>query len=292
MITIFTPTYNRLPRLKELYRSLQGQTCFDFEWIIVDDGSVDGTFEYILTHFINDLFQVKCFRQENSGKHIAINRGVAHASGNLFFIVDSDDLLTPDAVAFIQRAASQLPSNGKWGGIAGLRVYPDGRPIGTSFVGEFLDCPSLERWKHRIQGDKAEVFFTDVLKCFPFPQTPEEHFCPEALVWNRIAAAGYQLRWFNKPIYVCRYLPDGLTSHIRKHLAESLQNFAAYTKELIGYDLPLKLKLRALVSFSQACHERHVQRTQIAQWLGVGMIPSAIVQKLYVIYLLCKLFTR
>ena len=43
MITIFTPTYNRAYRLPNLYKSLQEQTCKDFEWLVVDDGSTDNT---------------------------------------------------------------------------------------------------------------------------------------------------------------------------------------------------------------------------------------------------------
>ena len=42
-ITVFTPTYNRAYILENLYRSLQRQTCTDFEWLVVDDGSSDNT---------------------------------------------------------------------------------------------------------------------------------------------------------------------------------------------------------------------------------------------------------
>lgn len=42
-ITVFTPTYNRAYILENLYRSLQRQTFVDFEWLVVDDGSSDGT---------------------------------------------------------------------------------------------------------------------------------------------------------------------------------------------------------------------------------------------------------
>ncbi|HBM98446.1 MAG TPA: hypothetical protein DD413_03380, partial [Ruminococcus sp.] len=40
-LTIITPTYNRKDLLKKCFQSLMKQTCFDFEWIIVDDGSTD-----------------------------------------------------------------------------------------------------------------------------------------------------------------------------------------------------------------------------------------------------------
>ena len=42
-LTVFTPTYNRASMLPRLYESLRSQTCYDFEWLIIDDGSVDDT---------------------------------------------------------------------------------------------------------------------------------------------------------------------------------------------------------------------------------------------------------
>lgn len=88
--TIFTPTYNRAYTLPALYQSLRNQTCMDFEWVIVDDGSTDNT-ETVCQGFKQDLFPISYFRQQNSGKHVAVNEGVKQAQGEWFFIVDSDD---------------------------------------------------------------------------------------------------------------------------------------------------------------------------------------------------------
>ena len=97
-ITVFTPTYNRAHLLPRLYKSLCAQTCKDFEWVIVDDGSVDDT-KSIIDGFINDnSITIRYFCQENGGKHRAINRGVKEAKGNLFFIADSDDTLPEKSI--------------------------------------------------------------------------------------------------------------------------------------------------------------------------------------------------
>lgn len=99
MVSVFTPTYNRAYILPVLYESLKRQTCSDFEWIIVDDGSTDNTEELITSWQMecND-FSIVYRKQKNGGKHTAINNGVTLAKYEWFFIVDSDDYLRNDAV--------------------------------------------------------------------------------------------------------------------------------------------------------------------------------------------------
>ena len=68
-ITVFTPTYNRAYTLRRLYESLRKQTQYDFEWLIVDDGSTDNT-ESLVQEFIreNSLFNIRYVKKENEGK--------------------------------------------------------------------------------------------------------------------------------------------------------------------------------------------------------------------------------
>ena len=96
-ITVFTPTYNRAYILENLYRSLQRQSFTDFEWLVVDDGSSDGTkalFERWQKE--DNPFPIRYCYKENGGKCRAINYGLKLAQGELFFTVDSDDYLTDD----------------------------------------------------------------------------------------------------------------------------------------------------------------------------------------------------
>ena len=73
MITIFTPIYNRAYIIGNLYASLLRQTCYDFEWLIVDDGSTDDVAS-IIYPWIEEThpFKIRFYRQENRGKHCAI----------------------------------------------------------------------------------------------------------------------------------------------------------------------------------------------------------------------------
>ena len=73
MITIFTPTYNREHTIVRTYESLKKQTCTDFEWVVVDDGSSDDTIKVLLELKKKANFTMTIHQQENAGKHVAIN---------------------------------------------------------------------------------------------------------------------------------------------------------------------------------------------------------------------------
>ena len=222
MITICTPTYNRANILPKLYESLLNQTNKFFEWIIVDDGSNDNT-EQLCNTWIKSCkeFKITYIKQKNQGKHIAINIGVKNAKGELFFIVDSDDYLSSDAVEQLYCFYKQIENNDKFSGISGMRAYTNGNRIGGKFPFKTIDCSMIDmRNKYKIKGDMAEAFKTNILRQYPFPQFEGENFLDESTVWNKIGSK-YLLRYFNKNIYFTEYLSDGLTKNIHKKFREN-----------------------------------------------------------------------
>ena len=116
-VTVFTPTYNRAYILPKLYESLKKQICNDFEWLIVDDGSTDETEKIVRGWLTEETFPVRYIKQLNGGKHAAINRGVLETKSELFFIVDSDDQLTPDAIAIIKQKYQEVRDDDTVAGI-------------------------------------------------------------------------------------------------------------------------------------------------------------------------------
>lgn len=249
MITIFTPTYNRAYLLNNAYHSLLLQTKIDFEWIIVDDGSTDSTEELISEFISQNKINIRYIRQQNKGKHFAINRGVEVAKGELFLILDSDDVLPERALDIICKKYLKNQKDINFGGVAGRKAYFDNTVVGSKNDFKDLFSNALDiRYKHNLRGDLAEVFKTSVLREFPFPEIENEKFCPEALVWNRIAQK-YNLLYFNDIIYKCEYLPDGLTSKITKIRMESpLASMLAYS-ELSTYKIPFREKIKANINF-------------------------------------------
>lgn len=230
-ITVFTPAYNRGYIIEKLYRSLQRQSFRDFEWIVVDDGSTDNTEELFAQYTCEEnFFPIRYLKTENGGKHRAINKGVSMAAGELFFIVDSDDHLTDTALATIDSIEKTIPESEKklFGGVCGQRGYDPDTPMGKSFDGYTLDITILDRPKHNVFGDKAEVFYTRIIKKYPFPEFKGEKFVTECVVWDRMAADGYKLRFFNEISIICNYLPDGLTAQGEELLLRNPKGYGLY----------------------------------------------------------------
>ena len=249
MITVFTPTYNRAYIIPNLYRSLCNQTNQEFEWLVVDDGSVDNT-EFLLSSFITEnKIRIRYIKQINGGKHRAINRGVQEAQGELFFIVDSDDQLADNAIERVSYHYAGVKNDSSFGGVGGMRAYFSGERIGGEANFDKLDCTLLElRYLYGVRGDLAEIYKTSVLKEFPFPEIDGEKFCPEALVWYGIAQK-YKLRFFNEKIYLCEYLSDGLTAKILKIRKQSpIASMMTYSIKY-GSEVPVIEKIKSGINF-------------------------------------------
>jgi glycosyltransferase involved in cell wall biosynthesis len=255
LLTIFTPTYNRAHLLQRVYDSLLAQTDQNFEWVIVDDGSTDSTPELIQQFEYERRIKILFEKQANSGKHIAINRGLQLASGELFLILDSDDELTPDAVEKVATQWNNLLKESDFeafGGLVANKSYTNGRDIGNKLSYEILDTTIIDyRFHRKITGDKLEIFKTRLIKQYPFPVNGDK-FCPEALIWNRIGSK-YKFRFFNDSIYLAEYLPDGLTDRIVTIRKKSPNNAATYYAELSAYNIPFVEKIKAGINYWRFC---------------------------------------
>ena len=132
-ITVFTPTYNRAYCLHRCYESLQRQTCRDFEWLIIDDGSTDNTSQ-LVQRWIDAAtdFPIRYVYKENGGMHTGYNLAYALITSELSINVDSDDYLTDTAIEDILTFWEENRRE-DIGGIYALDCYADGRITGTAF---------------------------------------------------------------------------------------------------------------------------------------------------------------
>lgn len=94
IVSVVLPTYNRAAFLPGAFDSLAGQTFTDWELVIVDDGSTDGT-RAIVDEYVESHVRTRYLYQENRGAYAARNRGVDEATGKYIAFYDSDDLWLP-----------------------------------------------------------------------------------------------------------------------------------------------------------------------------------------------------
>ena len=243
MITIFTPTFNRAYRLPDLH-----QTYSNIEIILIDDGSTDNTSELFEKWKMDESFPISYIKQPNGGKHRAINRGVKEAKGEFFYIVDSDDFLTDDAVEQIIRLVPEAKANPQICGMCfRCKSSKTSVIIGKLFPEDGMLASSLEWvYKYKVGGDKSEVVSTEILRKYPFPEFEGENFVPEALIWNRIADS-YKMICKNTAIYVCEYLPDGLSVGFKRNLKRNPKGFGLFYSETMMRHISLMVTLKNMI---------------------------------------------
>ena len=289
-ITIFTPTYNRAHTLTRLHKSLLKQDSYDFEWLIVDDGSNDDT-EKIVEQFVENTeqFPIRYYKRENGGKHRAINYALKLAEGELFFIVDSDDWLPSTSISNIILHYKEIKGKDGYAGVAGCKFDSRNIRSGTTFSGQVLDATSLERNKYGITGEKAEVFITEVLRKYPFPEYEGERFISEAVVWNKIAFEGYKLRWFNENIYFFEYQEDGLTNHLRENYRKNPRGYLLYIGNEIKY---LKVSyLKKLIWCGKCINTitlETVTKKEVLNFLNINAIEYIVSKLIFNLYVLMR----
>jgi glycosyltransferase involved in cell wall biosynthesis len=202
--TVFTPAFNRAHTLPRVHESLKAQTFRDFEWLIVDDGSSDGTADLVAAWAAESAFAIRYLRQENQGKHVAFNRGVAAARGEFFLTLDSDDACLPRALERLHGHWLAIPPERRqqFAGVTARCQDQAGRPLGRPLPAPVLEVSALElRHGYRHQGELWGFTRTLVLRGFPYPEPVGARFVPEDLVWSPIADR-FLTRFVDEPLRV------------------------------------------------------------------------------------------
>lgn len=207
--TVFTPTYNRINTLHRVYDSLKRQTFRDFEWLIIDDGSSDGTGRLVCQWQKENQFPIRYIWNENKGINRSINQGVWAARGRYFLIIGSDDAFIPEALEIFHYYWEMIPENIRdaFVGVTALCKDQNNHLIGSTLPTELLDSDSLEiRYKYKMKGEMWGFLRTDVLRRFPFVLPEGTKYVPEGVVWGLIARK-YKTRFINIPLRI--YWRDG-----------------------------------------------------------------------------------
>jgi len=251
-ITIFTPTYNRAHTLPRLYRSLKDQTIKDFIWLIVDDGSQDGTNNLVKNWIEENSIKIEYYKQENSGKSMAHNKGVELTKTELFTCVDSDDFListaTEDIITFWNKR-----DNLKSVGILAYKGLANGKSI-TTMENKYVESTTLKNAYSRLglRGDTMLIFSTDIVSKYKFPDYQGEKFVPEAFLYDLVDQDG-ELLILPNIMYKCEYLEDGYTNNMAKLLSRNPRGYLAYIKNRLILDISWNDKVMDTIRYTAMC---------------------------------------
>lgn len=282
-ITILTPSYNRAHTLPALYESLLKQDTDVFEWLIVDDGSTDATRKLVEGWQGEGKISIRYLHKQNGGKHTALNEGIRLIESELTFIVDSDDWLPENAVEIILQYHEKYREMEGLCGYSFLRFYPDGK-VNDAFYpqDEWIDTYVNARINAGIAGDKAEVFFTDVLKRYPFPVYEGEKFVPEDLVWVQMSGP-YKMVHINRCVYISDYLEGGLTrsgKRMKIHSPKAMTERARLYLNDASVNKKMKCKMILLYviygHFAQYSEKKLANDLNRKVWYIAGFVPGTV----------------
>ncbi len=237
-LTIFTPTYNRAVFLKRLCESLSIQTCKDFEWIVVDDGSTDDT-KQTVSSLRQEMssFSIRYYYQENAGKMMAQNRAVKEAKGELFMCLDSDDYLCSEKVV---EDCLKFWENYKYNcndiedDICGFITYKRFEKVVESFPEGVKVCHLYELYNKGFHGETCLILRKDLMSQYPYPYFKGEKFITDAFVFDQIDQK-YRILLFPYAMQQCRYHEDGYSNHYMELLFANPLGYRAYHEQCVKF---------------------------------------------------------
>jgi len=251
-LTVFTPAYNRAHTIGRTYESLCRQTCKDFEWLIIDDGSTDNTRDLIKGWIMENRIPIRYIYQTNQGMHGAHNTAYENITTELNTCIDSDDWMPDDAVEQIVTFWKEKGSN-KYAGIIGLDVTKNGKLISTPFPGNMKATTLVEYEQTVGNGDSKMVLRTDVAqKYLPYPMFAGEKYFSLGYLYLLIDQ-DYECLTLNKPLVIVDYQEDGSSMGMWKQYWNNPKGFAFLRKEHMRLYKRRKYRIMSCIHYASHC---------------------------------------
>lgn len=255
-LTVFTPAYNRADLLPRCYESMKRQTCKDFIWMIIDDGSIDNTRDLVeLWLKEKNDFRIQYYYKENGGLHTAYNEAIVHIETELCVCIDSDDYMPDDAV---EKIISFWKINGskQVAGIVGLDYDLENNIIGDPLPKQkTVNLIDLLVGKYSIHnGDRTNVVRTELYKKYaPMKIFPgEKNFNPHYM--HLQISQEFDFLVLNENLRYVEYQPTGMSNSMLKQYYNSPNSFAEIRKLYLSFpNTKFKFKLRHSIHLVSSC---------------------------------------
>jgi glycosyltransferase involved in cell wall biosynthesis len=285
-LTVFTPAYNRAHTIGRTYDSLCRQTCKDFEWLIIDDGSTDNTRNLVEGWMAENKIPIRYIYQENQGMHGAHNTAYKNIFTELNTCIDSDDWMPDDAVEIIINKWKDEGSE-QYAGIIGLDYACSGILIGTEFPPTMQKTTLLGFYRRGGKGDKKLVYRTDVVNKYPeYPIFSGEKYVGLSYLYMLIDQ-DYELLTLNKPLVIVDYQLEGSSYNMYKQYWNNPKGLAFLRREYMPYAKGLIEKYKVnvhYVSSSIMCKDWLFLKKSPLKILTFSAIIPGIVLYLFIRY--------
>lgn len=275
-LTIFTPTYNRAKTLSRCYESLLRQSSGDFIWLIIDDGSTDGTGELVKEwQSRKNGFEIRYYYKENGGIHTAFNVAYQRIDTELNLCLGSDDYLTNDAVESI---ISYWRKNGsqQYAGMIALNRYDSGKVIGRKLP-ERKSIHLQEYYRNGGKGDKKLIYRTEIVQSYPeYPVFEGERFLSVGYKFLLIDQH-YPLLVMNQPICIVEYSKDGYTKNMSLLRVGNPRGFAFMKRTELGYEKGLIYRIKLTtqyIAYSQMAKDKHYIKSVPDKFMIICLLPA------------------
>lgn len=278
-ITVFTPSYNRAYILGKCYESLNRQTCKDFVWLIIDDGSTDSTRELVESWTQRDNgYEIRYVYKENGGLHTGYNKAIELMDTELSICIDSDDFMPSDGIERILKIWNNRKEP-DLAGLIGLDYDERGTLIGTLLpekdsinAATLLMVPNI--------GDKKYVFRNDLWR--QVGQMPvfqgEKNFNPHYFVIK--LSSKYRFQPVNQCFCIVDYQPNGMSANIWNQYRNSPNSFAEYRRAILqvpGMSFAYRYRTAAhYVASSILAHNGKFLAQSPAKLLTLAAIPTGL----------------
>ena len=283
-LTIFTPAYNRAYTLHLGYEALLRQTCQDFEWLIIDDGSTDNTRELVEGWISKNKIPIRYHYQENQGMHGAHNTAYRLITTELNTCIDSDDYMPDDAVEKIITFWKKYGSD-KVAGIIGLDADFDGNIIGTRFTEKETTLTGF--YARGGKGDKKMVYRTDVITRYPeYPIFEGEKYVSLGYKCELIDQ-DYSLLTINEVLVNVEYRSDGSSMNMFRQYIKNPQGFAFIRKSSMQLAPTAKRRFKEAIHYVSSSlilrNKRFLQESP-KKLLTLCAVPFGIVLYLFILF--------
>ena len=250
LITVFTPLYNRLNTLCRTYDSLRKQTCFDFEWLIIDDGSTDDPYDTIRQWIKEEEnFAIRYIHKENGGMHTAHNVAYENIHTELNVCIDSDDYMPKNAIQLIVDCWESCKDSGFAGIIALDFADATKRVIGKELPSNKDSITLSGYYENGGLGDKKLIYRTDIIReTPPYPVFDGEKYVSLAYKYHLIDEK-YELKILNECVCIVDYQLDGSTNNMYRQYLNNPRGFAFWRKEQMRHNKTMKQQFKTCVHY-------------------------------------------